>query len=60
MPLQYILLSAVLLSLLVAELTHRLIEKPSMDLGRRLARLVRTPLPGLVPREESAVAGSGT
>jgi peptidoglycan/LPS O-acetylase OafA/YrhL len=37
MPLPYILLSTVLLSALLAELTHRAIEKPSMDLGRRLA-----------------------
>jgi len=36
-PLQIILPFAVLLSLLTADLGYRLVEKPSMDLGRRLA-----------------------
>jgi peptidoglycan/LPS O-acetylase OafA/YrhL len=58
MPLPYILLSAVFLSLLVAELSYRLIEKPSIDLGRRVARLVGTAPPVRMPLEEAAVAGS--
>jgi peptidoglycan/LPS O-acetylase OafA/YrhL len=43
-PLQYILLCTVLLSLLLADLTYRVVEKPSIDLGRRLALLLGTPL----------------
>jgi peptidoglycan/LPS O-acetylase OafA/YrhL len=42
-PLQYILLSSVLLSLLLAEFAYRTIERPSIDLGRRLALLTTVP-----------------
>jgi peptidoglycan/LPS O-acetylase OafA/YrhL len=58
MPLLYILLCTVFLSLVVAELSYQLIEKPSIDVGRRLARLVGTPPPVRIPLEEAAVAGS--
>jgi peptidoglycan/LPS O-acetylase OafA/YrhL len=39
-PLQYILLATVLLSLLFAELAYCTVEKPCLDLGRRFALLL--------------------
>jgi peptidoglycan/LPS O-acetylase OafA/YrhL len=49
--LQYILLCALLLSLLIADLAYRIVEKPSIDLGRRLALLFKTPLSLRQPAE---------
>jgi peptidoglycan/LPS O-acetylase OafA/YrhL len=42
-PLHFILVWALLLSVLIADLAYRTIEKPSMGLGRRLARSLTAP-----------------
>jgi peptidoglycan/LPS O-acetylase OafA/YrhL len=43
-PLQYILLLTIVLSLAVADIAYRLIEKPCIDLGRRVASLLASPV----------------
>jgi peptidoglycan/LPS O-acetylase OafA/YrhL len=42
-PLQYILLATALLSVLLAEVGYRTVERPCIDLGRRLALLLTVP-----------------
>ncbi len=45
LPLIALLACAVLISLLVSELTYRFVERPAISLGRRLATLTRKPTP---------------